>query len=294
MTLITLITLFIGLQTSNPALESGRNDSMELRQEKGHTIMKTVFDRFHTNYEMSRMHKMGYYQESVIDSSAIYYLAEGIVEIYIPSNLNHSENASIYPVKTRKEAYDDIEEEKLLFGNASDMARSSIWRPNSFLNEKNRDNYQFALAGEASHKGEAVKVIDFEPIDATHGSVKGKIFIDPMYYGIVKIEYTPIVKHSKVWQEVSWTEEFDFRNGAYELTQVKFWGISLADDFHYQAILGMNQLETVSEIPQNQVYIGDDTPLFQRALENDDRPFWEGFEYLKVFKPKNIQLVANQ
>ena len=278
---------------NDPVIAAGQNDSMEVRQEKGQDIMNIVFDRFHINYEMSRLHKMGYYQESVSDSSSLYYLAEGIVEIYIPSNLNQTENAAIYPIKTQKTSYSQIAEDKLLFGNASDMARSSIWRPNSFLNEKNRVDYVFSLAGETKVKGNPVSIVEFEPTDSSHGRVKGRIFIDQEYFGIVKIEYTPLVNHSKVWKEVSWTEEFDFNDGSYELTHVKFLGTTLDDDYHYQAILAMDQLETVSEFPQNLVFMGDDTPLFDQAQEYSDDSFWEGFEHLRHLKPINKLLIAD-
>ncbi len=256
---------------------------------QGNSIMEKVFLRFHTNYEMSRLHKMGYYKESVSDSSSIYYLAEGIVDIYIPSNLNHSDNAAIYPIKTRKKAFKEIEEDKLLFGNASDMARSSIWRPNSFLNVKNRDDYVFTYVGSTKINSYQVAMIEFSPAKGTHGNVKGLIYIDQSYYGIVRIEYTPLTASSKVWDEVSWTENFEFRNGAYEMVNVTFKGKSTADDFHYEAMLAMGQQETLSQIPQHMVFIGDNIPLFSKATEMSTDMFWEGFEFLK----NNIPIDTN-
>ncbi|WP_420576087.1 hypothetical protein [Ekhidna sp.] len=279
MRLITLITLTLIFHWGMAATK--QNDTSKKAVETGSSIMREVFIRFHSNYEMSRLHKMGYYQESVSDSNSIYYLAEGIIDVYIPSNLNHSDNASVYPIKTRKKAFKEIDVNKLLFGNASDMARSSIWRPNSFLNEKNRDSYTYSYAGETRIKSDDVKIIEFEPAEGSHGNVKGRIYIDPLYYGIIKIEYTPLTTSSKVWEEVTWSENFEFRNGAYELVNVTFKGKSTEDNFHYEAFLAMDQQETLSEIPQHMVFIGDNVPLFDTATEISTDSFWEGFEFLK-------------
>ena len=279
MRLITLITLTLIFHFGNGA--NGQADKSSRQLEIGQSIMQEVFIRFHTNYEMSRLHKMGYYRESVTDSTSIYYLAEGIIDIYIPSNLNQIDNAAIYPIKTRKQAFKNIEADKLLFGNASDMARSSIWRPNSFLNEKNRDSYTYSYAGETRLKSYDVTIIEFEPAKGSNGKVKGRIYVDQSYYGIVKIEYTPLVSHSKVWKEVSWSENFEFKNGAYELMNVKFEGSSAIDDFKYEAVLAMDQLETVDQIPQNIVFIGENVPLFATASEISSEVFWDGFEFLK-------------
>ena len=283
MLLIVLITLMLIFLKGESA--TMQTDTAKEEIALGNSIMEKVFIRFHTNYEMSRLHKMGYYKESVSDSNSM--------DIYIPSNLNHSENAAIYPIKSRKKAFKEIEEDKLLFGNASDMTRSSIWRPNSFLNEKNRDDYIFTHSGSTKLNSYEVSIVEFSPAEGTHGNVKGRIYIDPVYYGIVRIEYTPLTTSSKVWNEVSWTENFEFRNGAYELVNVTFKGQSSEDDFHYEAMLAMDQLETLSKIPQHMVFIDDNVPLFAKATEISTDSFWEGFEFLKNNIPLDtVYLIA--
>lgn len=292
MRLITPLTLMLLFHVGNATVN--QTGSAKEQVIKGNSVMKEVFTRFHTNYEMRRLNKMGYYQESVSDSTSTYYLAESIVDIYIPCNLNQTDNAAIYPIKTRKKAYKEIEEDKLLFGNASDMARSSIWRPNSFLSEKNRDLYSFLYVGNTDLNSIPVSIVEFAPIDESHGNVKGRIYIDETYYGIVRIEYTPLTTNSKIWKEVSWSENFDFRNGAYELTKVKFEAICSKDGFQYEATLAMDHSETVSQIPEYMVYIGGETPLFDKAQENTPESFWEGFEFLKHLQPTQPQLIANR
>ena len=69
-----LILLFLciicGIHTE--AISGSNQDKVHGdRSIKGKVIMKRAFDRFHINYEMSRLHKVGYYGESMADSSEI-------------------------------------------------------------------------------------------------------------------------------------------------------------------------------------------------------------------------------
>ncbi len=267
------------------------NDSAEARAEAGQSIMETVFDRFHINYEMSRTHKIGYYKESMSDTESIYYLADGIVDIYIPSNLNQVENASISPIKTRKKAFKDINEENLLFGNASDMARSSIWRPNSFLNEKNRNDYTFSYSGDSTYKENEVSIIEFKPAKS-HGLATGKIYVDKASFAILKIDYLPILHHSKFWSTVSWTEEFHFKNGAYEMCSVRFHGLSIENNFQYDAVLVMDQLEVLSRIPENDSFLQENASMFERADDEFTESFWEGYDFLKRYLDSEPQWLS--
>ncbi|MEP1035312.1 hypothetical protein [Ekhidna sp.] len=281
MLLYTLIlNTALSLFSPQEMTDGKQNDSAEAKAIAGQSIMEMVFDRFHINYEMSRTHKIGYYKESMSDSQSIYYLADGIVDIYIPSNLNQIENASISPRKTRKKAFKEINEENLLFGNASDMARSSVWRPNSFLSEKNRDHYRFSLDGDSILDKSEVSIIAFTPAKA-NGKAAGKIYVDKSSFAILKIDYNPIVHHSKYWSKVSWTEEFKFKNGAYELSNVEFHGISIENNFQYDAILVMDQLEVLSQMPQNELFLPENVSLFEKADDEFTESFWEGYDFLK-------------
>ena len=281
MLLNTLILNTILLILTPQAGAAGKqNDSAEAKMAEGQSLMETVFNRFHINYEMSRTHKVGYYKESMSDSESIYYLADGIVDIYIPSNLNQTENASISPIKTRKKAFKEVGEENLLFGNASDMARSSIWRPHSFLSEKNRHNYNYSYSGDSTVNGIDVSVVSFNPAKSS-GKATGKIYVDKGSFAILRIDYNPIIQNSKFWSKVSWTEEFKFKNGAYELSSVKFHGLSLENNFRYDAMLVMDQLEVLSRIPQSNSYIRENVSLFEKADDEFNDSFWEGYDYLK-------------
>ncbi|WP_420317799.1 hypothetical protein [Ekhidna sp.] len=277
---MTLNTLVLILSLFAIQGNGKENDSMEMRLEKGHALMETVFDRFHINYEMSRLHKVGYYKESVSDSASVYYLAEGIVDIYIPCNLNKTENAYVSPIKARKKVFKEVDSESLLLGNASDMARSSIWRPNSFLDEKHRDDYKFSYSSDDTFKGSDVAIVEFEP-RKEHGTTMGRIYVDKNSYAIVKIEYQPIIIKSRVWKNITWTEEFTYRSGAYELTNVHFHGEGSDNHYQYDATLIMDQLEVVSKFPEHEVFFQDEVPLFDRAQDELDESFWEGFNFLR-------------
>ncbi|SNT19179.1 hypothetical protein SAMN05421640_2765 [Ekhidna lutea] len=292
MTLDTLL-LITTLLTSPYSSETKATDPSEIAMVEGESLMKNVFDRFHINYEMSRLHKVGYYKEAVSDKLATYYLAEGIVDIYIPCNLNQEAGAAVKPIKTRKKVFENLDQEKLLLGNASDMARSSIWRPNSFLNNKNRDNYFFEYAGEVELNGNNVSLIEFSPSNS-HGNVSGKIYVDKTYYAIVKIEYTPMVTGSGVWKSVDWTENFEFKNGAYQLVSVQFQGVSFEDELYYNASLIMDQIEVIRRIPENELFIDFDAPLFEKASEDFNENFWDGYDFLKKEIKADANLIASE
>ncbi|NQZ79240.1 MAG: hypothetical protein HRT61_24440, partial [Ekhidna sp.] len=104
--IITLNTLLLLSPQGNEGKEE--NNSAAAQIEAGHAMMEQVFNRFHTNYEMDRTHKLGYYQEAMEDDTSVHYLAESILDIYVPSNLNETEHASVKPIRARKKVYERI------------------------------------------------------------------------------------------------------------------------------------------------------------------------------------------
>ena len=94
--------------------------------------MERAFNNFHLNYIMEPLHLLSYYQETLRDSIEYYYQAEGIVDIYTPSNLDKHGTPLVHAKRSRKKVYKPISEEFRLAGNAGDMAHSSIWRHDSF------------------------------------------------------------------------------------------------------------------------------------------------------------------
>ncbi|MEQ8906339.1 hypothetical protein [Ekhidna sp.] len=276
MALITLL-LILGFPLTN---EEGGNESRKSRAEKGLDIMESAFDRFHINYEMSRVHNFGYYKETVSKRQNDIYEAEGIVDIYIPCNLNKRLEAMISPIKTRKKIYRKVDEDKLIEGHAAEMARSSIWRGNSFLNEKERSQYQYMQVGDTLFNDRDSYIISFTPLKK-FGKTKGTLFVDKESLAIVHMEYSPIFDTNKsIWKSIKWTEDFEFKEGAFVLTEVKFKGITY-DGYIYNSLLKMDRLEVVSEIPEHELFLPMGASLFGNAQELDEETFWDGFTFLK-------------
>lgn len=271
------LTLSLLLFTGEPV----SNEPSQNKEVKGSEIMTEVFHRFHINYEMSRTHKLGYYQEAMEDAKGVHYLAESIVDIFVPHNLSADEHASVRPLKARKKAFVKMSEENLLFGNASDMARCSIWRPNSFLNEKNRSNYTFVYEKDSLFHNFRVEVVTFKPSNSK-GKVHGTILVDKESFAVLHIDYTPETSDSKLWKKVKWTEEFYFTEGKYELSKVKFEGLCSKNTYEYSATLIMQHVKVLSEIPDHYEFIDKNVSLFEHASDDFSDNFWKGYEDLRM------------
>lgn len=258
----------------------------------GRSLMETVFDRFHLNYEMDRQHMIGYYKESMSDWNSLYYLAEGIMDIYVPSNVDKLKEALVRPIRTRKKVFRDVDIiNEVLGGNASDMAQSSIWRKGSFLHPKNRDNYDYQYAGYTNMGDHEVFIVEFEPINKK-GNTHGKIYVDYESHAILKIEYFPILKDWAFWESVSWTEEYEKRNGIYELFSVSFDGISTHNEFNYHALLVVNECFSIDEIPNEYRLLSSQHSFFEEAAEDFSDSFWNGFNFMKL-DVESAQLVRS-
>ncbi|MEQ9405314.1 MAG: hypothetical protein RIM99_17125 [Cyclobacteriaceae bacterium] len=249
----------------------------------GHVLMADVFNRFHLNYEMSRQHMLGYYKEDLHDTDSIFYLAEGIVDIYIPPNVKYNQTL-VSPIKTRKKVFRPIEEHVMfLKGNASDMAKSSIWRKDSFLSNKNRKNYDFIYSGMSNLGDRDVFIVEFEP-NNSKGNTRGKIYIEDETLAIVKLEYFPIVSGNTSWKEVAWTEEFFEKNGIYELFRVSYNGSWEDFDrvYTYNALLVVNETKPADYMPMDVNMLSEQHSFFHAAEEDFSESFWEGYNHMKL------------
>ena len=269
-------SLFLSVGSSDTDAKQSEADNVT----KGTSIMQEAFHRFHINYEMSRTHKIGYYQEAMEDAEGVHYLAESIVDVYVPHNLSNQEHASVKPLRSRKLVYEELDEERVLFGNAGDMARCSIWRPNSILREKNRQNYTYRFRDDSLFHRLQVFVVDFVPANAK-GNVSGTILIDKSSYAVLHIDYQPDAASSKLWIEVTWTEEFYFVEGKYELSKVKFEGLSKKNTYEYSATLIMQHVKVLKEIPDSDHFMDPNSSILDHAKDNYAENFWNGYSDLK-------------
>ena len=281
---MTLTTSFVSTALSlflfTSSGQKQTSDSFEDRAAKGNSIMTEVIHRFHINYEMSRTHKIGYYQEAMEDVDGVHYLAESIVDIFVPHNLSQAEHASIKPLRARKKVFEDVKSEDVLFGNASDMARCSIWRPSSFLNDRHRDDYNFLYTKDSLFHRTKVFAIEFTPA-TSKGDVSGTILVDKESYAILHIDYSPNMEDDEFWSKVVWTEEFYFTEGKYELSKVKFEGLCSENTYEYSATLVMQHLKVLTEIPEHPDYLDKDGSIFDHASDDFTESFWNGYQELK-------------
>lgn len=248
----------------------------------GESIMKHVFDRLHMNYHLERQHIVGYYKETMSSWNATYYLAEGVMDIYVPNDMDRIKQPLVSPIKTRKMVFKSFDEDEfILGGNASDMAHSSIWRKESFLSNKNRDEYDYTYSGHTSLGNNDVLIVDFEP-KSKQAHTNGKIYVEENTFAIVRIEYHPIIKDLRHWESVSWVEEYEQQKGVYELCSVSFQGLSIGNNFEYKAILVINESKTIDEIPNNPNYLTSFHSLFDEAKEDFSDSFWEDFNFVKL------------
>ena len=248
----------------------------------GPFIMEQVFDRFHINYEMERQHMVGYYRESMADWDKTYYVAEGIMDIYTPSNTDQLDHPLVKPLRTRKRVFNEVDfMDDVLGGNASDMAHSSIWREQSFLSPKNRKNYDYFYSGATSMGSHEVLIVEFEPKN-NKGNTKGKLYVEEESLAILKIEYDPIIRNFSHWESVSWTEEYQEKEGIFELVSVSFKGVSTNNEYTYNALLVINESRTVATFPKDTSMLGVYDTFFQQAQDDFSDAFWAGFNFMKL------------
>ena len=89
-------------------LEPSLVELAEVTVMTGPSIMQDVFNRLHINYPMERQHMVGYYRESMEAWEDTYYVAEGIMDIYTPSNIDKIEYPLVQPLRTRKKVFQRI------------------------------------------------------------------------------------------------------------------------------------------------------------------------------------------
>ncbi len=248
----------------------------------GPQIMQRAFNNLHLNYIMEPQEMEGYYKETMKDSVDFCYVTEGIMEIYTPSNLDKYNTPIVLPKRSRKKIYQQVNEEDFLSGNASDMAHSSIWRRNSFLHKKNRQNYEYYYDGVKDIGNHTILMVDFEPKNKK-GNTTGRLYIDDITYAILKIEYAPNTNKSDFWDEVTWTEEYELIKGSFQLVSVLYEGIADRGVKNYSAVLVVNDASVNYDIPLGEELIGIDDSFVDKANYNNTQvAFWDGYFGIKL------------
>lgn len=266
----------------------------EIVVSSGPQIMERVFSNFHLNYVMEPLHMEAYYLESLRDTLGYNYVTEGILDVYTPSNVDRFGLPWAHLKRSRKRIYTPVEVNDFLAGNASDMAHHSIWRFNSFLNERNRKKYEYYYDGTDKIGAHDVLIIEFEPKNK-RGNTTGKLYIDNITFAILKMEYHPNTTKSEFWDYVYWTEEFELINGSFELVTVAYEGHAEEKERKYEAVLVINNSSINYTIPEDQILMGTDNTLFEAANDtNSAESFWQGFNSIKLNDRVEVQLSSDK
>jgi hypothetical protein len=115
------------------------------------------------------------------------------------------------------------------------------------------------------------------------------MYVDIESYAIIKVEYFPDTSKSRFWEEVRWTEEFNYRNGRWFLSRVSYEGKWYEDDqlFDFESMLVVNIVETVDNTPAMGLLIHQNDTFFEEAKnEVLSEEFWRGFSYVELEESK--------
>jgi len=245
----------------------------------GEQLVKRSMNRVFTNYSMSRLKLRGYYKESMKRSGNLGYLAEGIVDVFVPLDYQRATQIpQVLPVQTRRKIIDSLDFD-LVTGHASDMAHSSLWRKGSFLNNDQLKNYEFIYDGYQNLENQGVYIVNFEPKN-WRGVAQGRIYIDEETYAILKLEYEMLTSDSPDWDQVVWVEEYQMLGGIFELFRVSYKGTYLQDQ-EYTAELIIHQSESIPAIPSANFY-DEQAAFFNEASDNFDNTFWGDYNFMEL------------
>ncbi|MBV6647185.1 MAG: carboxypeptidase-like regulatory domain-containing protein [Cyclobacteriaceae bacterium] len=262
----------------------------------GEGIISEVLNHLKFNYELDHQSMNCYYKERLFGQQNLYYLAEGILDIYLPSDVS-SNTTQVSPIRTRKKEYIDVAETDvtMIRGHAKDMVESVVRRDDSFLQFSNLSHYEFSFEGATYFNNKKVYEVSFEP-KSKKGRASGKLFIEEGSYAVVKAHYYPDLSKSYFWDEVEWVEEFTQQEeGLWNLNTVKYigkWTDESEKQFEYESLLVVNESKVVTDPPEMQKVLSDRDTFFQAAGDFSD-DFWKGFNFVKLTLGEKSQLSAN-
>lgn len=251
----------------------------------GDMILQKVINRIDFNYEYSHQSALCFFRETLDTQFGKQYVAEGIMDIYLPNNYSNND-IQVSVVKSRKSTFESelAEDFTMIKGHAMDMVQSIVWRDDSFLNKKKRKHYDFTYDGVTMYNEKEVLIVKFWP-KTRKGRFHGQMYVDIESYAIIKVEYFPDTKKSRFWEDVRWTEEFNYRNGRWFLSRVSYEGKWYEYDqvFDFRSMLVVNIVETVDGMPAMGLLIKEDDTFFEEAKKEVlTEEFWKGFSYVEL------------
>lgn len=260
---------------------AGRKES--LSNFSGKKIIKDLINHRQINYEYDDLLLTTYYKETIHAGDEVCYLAEGILDIYLPTIYSKNKPA-IEVMKSRKKEYVSLDSIKapIINGHARDMLEGSMRRERSFLEHDEIDNYKFSVVGVSRFQDKEVVKVSFEPAN-DKGIAKGVLYVDGASHALVKTVYYPVVSNQKFWTEVKWIEEYTEVDGSWYLKYAYYSGKweEGSQIYAFNALLLVTEFEQVDQPPQMNNTLEDNAVFFDEAVETSDL-FWEDYNFLKL------------
>jgi len=259
----------------------------------GESVIAQVFNKLKLNYELDQQHLVCYYKESLNQDDDMYYLAEGILDVYQPSEVS-TEPIEISPIRTRKQELKEVDEEVVMIhGHATDMLQSIVRREKSFVHLDNFKHYTYHYEGVSEYDGKEIFVLSFEP-QTKKAKTKGKLYVDADSYAIIRAEYYPLVDNDWFWDEVSWVEEFSKTGVRWNLNRVTYAGKWTIDSlqYSYESTLVVNKSNVVNVPPALGLLLGE-KDIFFDAVDDFSDDFWEGYNHVQLNEAEKAALTKH-
>lgn len=264
----------------------------EINIDNIYTAEQIIRDHNHNkaiNYSYEDQLLSSYYKETTYENGDAGYIAEGVFNIFQPSEYS-KEEVTVDVIKTRKKELKPLNphDVPMISGHAMDMIEGVTRREGSFLNLDEMDNYDFSKEGVSIYNGNEIYIISFIP-NNRKARAKGLVYVDADSKAIIKTEYYPILDNQYFWTKVKWTEEYGEKNGHWELRRVSYRGEweTGADNYCFEALLVITDSEGTDYAPEVENDLAAHAIFFNEAEHFNDN-FWETNNYVQLTESEKV------
>lgn len=257
-----------------------------------YTAEQIIRDHNHNkriNYSYEDQLLSSYYKETTYENQNAGYIAEGVFNIFQPSEFS-KEDVTVDVIKTRKKELKPLDphDVPMISGHAMDMIEGVTRREGSFLNLEEMNNYDFSKEGVSVYNGREVYIISFIP-NNRKATAKGLVYIDSHSKAIIKTEYYPILDNQYFWSKVKWTEEYGEKDGHWELRRVSYSGEweTGSKQYRFEALLVITDSKGINYIPEIENNLAAHAIFFNEA-EQFNENFWETNNYVQLTEQEKV------
>lgn len=257
-------------------------------------VIRDIFNFKHVNYEFEDQQLTSYYKEILKSSSTYFYLAEGILDIYLPTVFS-KDNPIIHPLKSRKKEFLSLDSLEMTYvtGNARDMLNSITRRKDSFIDMTQVKNYVFTKDKLLTYDDREVFKIDFEPKNRK-ATTRGTLYVDVESHAVIKAEYYPLIENQNFWTNVEWVEEYVEVNSTWYLSRVSYLGEWLQDgnSMSFESLLVVTNFEKAKEKPDYDIKLSS-KDTFLDYVSDFSESFWDGLNHIKLSLDETKMVTKN-